>query len=73
MNVANHTKIVKETAALLGFDFCGIATAGFLNEDAKRLENWLQQGMHGNMQYMQNHFDLRTDPTKLVPPRKNTK
>lgn len=71
MNVANHTKIVKETAAMLGFDFCGIASAGFLNEDAKRLETWLQQGMHGNMQYMQNHFDLRTNPTKLVPGAKS--
>ena len=71
MSVANHTKIVKETAAMLGFDFCGIATAGFLNEDARRLENWLQQGFHGSMQYMQNHFDLRTDPTKLVPGAKS--
>ena len=71
MSVANHTKIVKETAALLGFDFCGIASAGFLNEDARRLETWLQQGFHGSMQYMQNHFDLRTDPTKLVPGAKS--
>lgn len=71
MSIANHTKIVKDTATLLGFDYCGIATASFLNEDAKRLENWLQQGMHGNMQYMQNHFDLRTDPTKLVPGAKS--
>jgi epoxyqueuosine reductase len=71
MNVDKHTKIVKETAAMLGFDFCGIASAGFLNEDARRLESWLQQGMHGNLQYMQNHFDLRTDPTKLVPGAKS--
>ena len=71
MSVANHTKIVKEIAALLGFDFCGIASAGFLNEDARRLETWLQQGFHGDMQYMQNHFDLRTDPTKLVPGAKS--
>ena len=71
MSVANHTKIVKETAALLGFDFCGIANAGFLNEDARRLETWLQNGFHGSMQYMQNHFDLRTDPTKLVPGAKS--
>ena len=71
MSVANHTKIVKETAAMLGFDFCGIANAGFLNEDARRLETWLQQGFNGSMQYMQNHFDLRTDPTKLVPGAKS--
>ncbi|MBC7936220.1 MAG: tRNA epoxyqueuosine(34) reductase QueG [Rhizobacter sp.] len=62
-----HTNFVKQTAAGLGFDFCGIATAGFLNEDARRLEAWLKNGMHGNMDYMQKHFDLRTDPQKLVP------
>jgi epoxyqueuosine reductase len=58
--------MVKETALLLGFDFCGIAKAGFLNDDARRLETWLNKEMHGNMHYMANHFDLRTDPTKLV-------
>lgn len=62
-----HTNFVKQTAAGLGFDFCGIAKAGFLNEDARRLETWLNKGMHGNMGYMQNHFELRTDPQKLVP------
>jgi epoxyqueuosine reductase len=66
LNAVAHTKMVKETAALLGFDFCGIAHAGFLNDDAHRLETWLNKGMHGNMHYMANHFDLRTDPTKLV-------
>ena len=71
MNLHLHTKIVKDTAAQLGFDFCGIAKAQFLNEDARRLEAWLNKGMHGNMQYMQNHFDLRTDPQKLVPGAKS--
>ena len=67
LNIAQHTHIVKETALELGFDFCGISKAGFLNEDARRLETWLSKGMHGNMDYMQRHFDLRTDPQKLVP------
>jgi epoxyqueuosine reductase len=66
-----HTNIVKEIASLLGFDYCGIAKADFLNDDAKRLEQWLNNNMHGNMQYMQNHFDLRTDPRKLVPGAKS--
>lgn len=66
-NVDRNTSFVKQTAAGLGFDFCGIAKAEFLNEDARRLETWLNEGMHGNMEYMQNHFDLRTDPQKLVP------
>jgi epoxyqueuosine reductase len=66
-----NTHIVKETATLLGFDFCGIANATFLNEDARRLETWLNKGMHGNMEYMNRNFDLRTDPTKLVPGAKS--
>ena len=66
MSKTLHTQIVKQTAALLGFDFCGVATAGFLDDDAHRLETWLNKGMHGNMQYMEKHFDMRTDPSKLV-------
>jgi epoxyqueuosine reductase len=71
LSAALHTKIVKETAALLGFDFCGIAKAQFLNDDARRLETWLNKGMHGSMKYMEKYFDLRTDPTKLVPGAKS--
>lgn len=66
-NVHKHTGIVKTIAAGLGFDYCGIAKARLLDDDARRLENWLSKGMHGNMQYMENHFDLRIDPCKLVP------
>ena len=54
-------------ASELGFEYCGIAKAVQLDEDAKRLEKWLQKGMHGTMDYMQNNFDLRINPTKLVP------
>src|SRR4030095_2870267 len=58
-------------ALALGFDFCGIAKAEKLDEDAKRLEQWLNKGMHGSMRYMENHFDLRVDPQKLVPGAKS--
>ena len=64
---AKHSALIKQTAARLGFDHCGISKAVFLNEDARRLETWLSKGMQGNMQYMENYFDLRVDPTKLVP------
>lgn len=60
-------KIIKEEAAKAGFDFCGIAKAEMLDDDARRLEQWLGKNRHGDMHYMANHFDLRTDPTKLVP------
>ena len=46
--------------------FCGISRAGFLEEEAPRLEKWLKNGMHGEMQYMENHFDKRLDPRLLV-------
>ena len=61
-----YTQYLKERAYALGFDFCGIARAEFLEEEAPRLEAWLQQGQHGAMRYMENHFDKRLDPTKLV-------
>ncbi|MFN5055403.1 MAG: tRNA epoxyqueuosine(34) reductase QueG [Bacteroidota bacterium] len=59
--------LVKEIAQAHGFDQCGIAKAVPLDDDARRLERWLQKGYHGEMHYMENHFDLRVDPTKLVP------
>ncbi|HEX4959120.1 MAG TPA: tRNA epoxyqueuosine(34) reductase QueG [Lacibacter sp.] len=71
MNKAAHTQLIKQFSKQLGFDYCGIAKAELLDEDAKRLEQWLNKGMHGSMQYMANHFDLRIDPSKLVPGAKS--
>lgn len=65
-SVETHTAFIKAQAADLGFDHCGIARAVQLDEDARRLETWLNKGMHGNMKYMENHFDKRIDPRKLV-------
>lgn len=62
-----HTAFIKKTAHALGFDYCGVARAVKLDEDAARLENWLRQGMQGGMRYMEKYFDLRVDPSKLVP------
>lgn len=63
----SHTQFVKETATRLGFEYCGIARAHRLDDDARRLEQWLSKGMHGSMKYMENYFDLRVDPALLVP------
>lgn len=65
-NKERHTKLIKQEAKRLGFLSCGISKAGFLEEEAPRLENWLNKNMHGEMAYMENHFDKRLDPTKLV-------
>lgn len=66
MNQSARTAFIKSEAKRFGFLSCGISKAGFLEEEAPRLEAWLQQGMHGEMSYMENHFDKRLDPTKLV-------
>ena len=61
-----RTSLIKTEAKRLGFLSCGISKANFLEEEAPRLEKWLNKNMHGQMQYMENHFDKRLDPTKLV-------
>lgn len=62
----NRARMVKDEAFRLGFDFCGISKAEFLEEEAPHLEQWLLQDKHGKMSYMANHFDKRLDPRKLV-------
>lgn len=69
--IDSNTNTIKLAAKELGFDYCGIAKASLLSEDAQRLEKWLSNGMHGKMQYMENHFDLRIDPRKLFPGAKS--
>ena len=63
---SRNTKLIKEEALRLGFLSCGISKAKFLEEEAPRLEKWLDNNMQGEMRYMENHFDKRLDPTKLV-------
>jgi epoxyqueuosine reductase len=60
------TSFIKNLAIELGFDACGIAKAGSLKRDAVRLDTWLIAKYHADMKYMENYFDKRTDPTKLV-------
>lgn len=71
MNEFSNTQFIKELAEQMGFDYCGIAKAKELTEDAKRLSQWLEKGYHGDMLYMENNFDLRIDPRKLVPGAKS--
>ena len=66
-----YAQFIKREAKALGFLSCGIAKAGFLEEEAPKLEEWLRQGRHGQMKYMENHFDKRLNPTLLVPGAKS--
>ena len=71
MSVSKNTQFIRSEAKRLGFLSCGISKAGFLEEEAPRLEAWLNRNMHGEMGYMENHFDKRLDPTRLVPGAKS--
>lgn len=70
-NLEQNTRIVKNIARELNFDFCGISKAEFLEDEAPKLEEWLKRGYHGKMSYMENHFDKRLDPSLLVPGAKS--
>ena len=68
---SERSKQVKAMAKELGFDFIGISKAEQLDAEAHHLEKWLNQGLHGKMSYMENHFEKRIDPRKLVPGAKS--
>ncbi len=68
---SKYSQQIKTEAQRLGFSFCGISKAGFLEEEAPRLESWLNKNMHGEMRYMENHFDKRLNPTLLVEDSKS--
>ena len=70
-NKEKYTQFIKQKAHDLGFSYCGISQATFLEEEAPRLESWLKNNMHGEMSYMENHFDKRLDPRLLVPGAKS--
>ena len=65
-NIESLTIDIKSRAKTLGFLSCGISKAGFLEEEAPNLENWLNKNMNGEMSYMERNFDMRLDPTKIV-------
>ena len=71
LTAGEKARLIKAKAHELGFLACGVARTDFLASEAPRLEQWLQQGKHGQMGYMANHFDLRLDPRKLVPGAKS--
>jgi len=71
LNIDHRTSLIKQKALDLGFSFCGISKADFLNDEAKNLENWLSNSYNGKMDYMNNHFDKRLDPRLLVDDAKS--
>ena len=66
VQIHKNTLLIKQKAKELGFDYIGISKAEFLHEEAPRLEQWLKEGKHGKMTYMENYFDKRLNPKLLV-------
>ncbi|AOZ99487.1 tRNA epoxyqueuosine(34) reductase QueG [Flavobacterium commune] len=71
LQASRYTSFIKSEAKRLGFLSCGISKAGFLEEEAPRLENWLNKNLNGKMSYMENNFDKRLNPTLLVDDAKS--
>src|SRR5258706_16279683 len=71
MQKSKNTQFIKSVAAEMGFSFCGVSKAEFLEDEAPRLEEWLKRGYQGKMSYLENYFDKRLDPTLLVPGAKS--
>ena len=70
-NKKHYTELIKNEAKRLGFISCGISRAEFLEDEAPRLEKWLKMKMNGEMKYMENYFEKRLDPRKLVDDAKS--
>ena len=70
-SIENLTLDIKTQAKSLGFMSVGISKAGFLEEEAPRLEKWLNNNMNGEMSYMERNFDMRLDPRKIVEDAKS--
>jgi len=67
----NSKKIVsseiKILAKNLGFDLVGFSKAEKMIAEERHLHEWLDAGYQGSMSYLENHFEKRLDPQKLVP------
>jgi epoxyqueuosine reductase len=70
-NKEKYSQLIKAESKRLGFLSCGISKAEFLEEEAPRLESWLNKNHHGQMAYMENHFDKRLNPKLLVDDSKS--
>ena len=70
-NKRHYTEIIKNEAKRFGIIYCGVSRAEFLEDEAPRLEKWLKMKMNGEMKYMENYFEKRLDPSKLVDDAKS--
>ncbi|MFM7223440.1 MAG: tRNA epoxyqueuosine(34) reductase QueG [Bacteroidota bacterium] len=71
MLLNQRSQLIRQLANQFGFDDCRIAKAQRLDDDARRLEAWLNKGYHGTMDYMSNHVEKRVNPSELIPGAKS--
>lgn len=58
---------IKDLAAEIGFDACGICSAGEVDSTTKSyLKKWLDESYQADMHYMESHWEKRCNPAKLV-------
>ena len=69
--ISPHLKLtstnIYDLAIEVGFDDCGVAPVQRLDNDAQFMDQWIAQGLHGNMDYLERNRDKRYDPSILVP------
>ena len=58
---------ISKLALEVGFDACGVAPVHRLDDDAQFMDNWIAQGLHGEMDYLTRNCDKRYNPSLLVP------
>jgi len=65
-SIAQLSESIRSEAIQLGFYACGFSKAGHLAEAEQKMENWLAEGKHGEMGYLERNREKRYNPTLLV-------
>ncbi len=59
-------ELIREEARAVGFDLCGLAPCRPMEADEARFRDWLAEGRHASLAYLERNTDKRFDPARLV-------
>ena len=62
----HFSKMIQAKAIDIGFDACGMCRAVNLKEQETQFKEWLSQGKHANLSYLERKIDLRLDPRLVL-------